>query len=71
MPFGKHRSVLYARDSVSVSFVGSFVSYFRFYIQMIACGVCLSDLFHLVTIVSGCIHVATDGMIWFLYVAEK
>ena len=44
-PLGNHKSVLHGCDAV---YTGSFVPYFRFHIQMISCGICLSDFLHLV-----------------------
>ena len=44
------KSVLYVCESVSVSWISSFVSYFRFHILVISYGIwlSLSDLLHLV-----------------------
>ena len=50
LPLGNYKSVLYICEPVSVFQISSFVSYFRFYIEGISYGVCLSlsDLLHLV-----------------------
>ena len=42
------RPVLFVCESVSASYISSFVSYFRFYIYVILYGIYLSDLIHLV-----------------------
>ena len=49
-PLGNHKSVLLVYESVSVLQIGSFVPYFRFNIQVISYGICLSlsAIFHLV-----------------------
>ena len=48
-PLGKHQSILYVPDSVSVSKIGSFVSYMRFHICDIIWYLSfLSGLLHLV-----------------------
>ena len=44
-----HKSILYVCESVSVMWISSFASYFRFHIKMISygTGLSLSDLLHL------------------------
>ena len=46
-PLGNHQLVLHVRDFVSVSQIGSFVLYFKFYKEMISYCICfsLSDLY--------------------------
>ena len=49
LPLGNHKSVFYAFETASVSYISSFVPYFRFHIWVISYSICLSlsDLLHL------------------------
>jgi len=50
LPLSNHKAVLQVHEFVSFLYIGSFVLYIRFQIQVIAYGICLSlsDLLHLV-----------------------
>lgn len=57
-------------ESVSVSYISSFVSCFGFHVWVVSCGICLSLAASLGVIVSGSIHVAADGVILFFFMAK-
>ena len=71
-PLSNQKSILYVCESLSVLYISSLVSYFRFHIEVISYGIYLSLLWltSLGVIICRSIHVAADGIISFFFTAE-